>query len=89
MNEVDFDLLRKAASVTDEDGLSVFGEQIGFPSHLGLLDTELDRIWLWEFPEYWVATFDEGNCQCHVVYAQRKGIKIIPRKEELVGSASH
>jgi len=65
-------LLKKIVSVSEEEELlKVFGDQLGFPAHLGD-DPKLERVWLWQFPNHEVATIDTGNCTCRIIMVWEK-----------------
>jgi len=64
---MNLELLRKVYQAKDncmknEDLVSIFGEmEEEYPTHLGNIDEELERVWLWKFKHYQVATVDVGN----------------------------
>jgi hypothetical protein len=70
---MDLALLKKAARITEDSQLVAFGKMTKrFPTHLGVKDQKLDRVWLWPFEHYEVATFDEGNGCCRVIMVESK-----------------
>lgn len=70
---MDLDIIAKGRMVEDADGLEkVFGQQLGYPKHLGAQHPDLERVWLWDFPKHRVVTEDLGNGWCNVIQIEAK-----------------